>query len=193
MYDLIVLLIVFSPLLIMLLCEFIKTFIEVMSDSDNNHNYITFDRFIAFYNINPDRWELYSDYVQYGVPKTYKFSNGQVSTYTDKYVEFYFTFKDRIKYKRWKSNRHKLKKQQEHFKEYQEVLECVKKDLEEFNRKNDEMIKHEAEKYAKAVDEVPRMFENKHSVKTLCGATGISCSSCSLDPCALRIAEYRKR
>lgn len=145
-------------LIVYLICDFIQFSIK---DGYGDYNQISFDRFIAFYNINPDRWELYSDYVQYGVPKTYKFSNGQVSTYTDKYVEFYFTFKDRIKYKRWKSNRHKLKKQQEHFKEYQEVLECVKKDLEEFNRKNDEMIKHEAEKYAKAVDEVPRMFEEK--------------------------------
>ena len=70
MYDLILLLIVFSPLLILLLCEFIKAFIEVMSDSDSNHNYITFDRFVAFSNFNPVRGKLYDGYVLYAVPQT---------------------------------------------------------------------------------------------------------------------------
>lgn len=140
------------PLLFLFLEDF-KDAIDSLSLS-STYNYITFDRFVAFYNINPDRWELYDGYVQYAVPQIYKFSNGVEHTYVDKYISFHFNFKDRIKYKRWKSNRHKLKKQQEHFKEYQEVLECVKKDLEQFTRENDEMMKRETEKYQKQVEDI---------------------------------------
>lgn len=145
-------------LIVYLICDFIQF---SSKDGYGGCNQISFDRFVAFYNINPDRWELYDGYVQYAVPQTYKFSNGVEHTYIDKCISFHFNFKDRIKYKRWKSNRYKLKKQQEHFKEYQEVLECVKKDLEQFTRENDEMMKCETENYAKTIDEVPRMFEEK--------------------------------
>ena len=157
MKELILILFPFIPLLAYLLVCCIKEFVEVMNDSDSDHTYITFDRFIAFYNINPDRWDLHYDYVRYRKTRSY---------FVDT-VTFHFTFLECYKYKRWrkhlerletKDRKQRLKKAR--LEEYQEVLECVKKDLEEFTRKNDEMMKRETEKYAQKVDEVPRMFDD---------------------------------
>lgn len=142
------------PLIVLLILWLALGFKWYIWDEHKDHNYISFDRFVAFYNINPERWDLYNDHVLYKVRKTHNNIHGFEYTLTEKYIGFHFNFIDRIKYKRWKSNRHKLKKQQEHFKEYQEVLECVKKDLEQFTHENDEMMKHEAEKYQKQVEDI---------------------------------------
>lgn len=127
-------------------------------------NYILFDRFVAFYNINSDKWKLENHRVSY---KKNTMVNRFGCTYPstiDTY--FYFNYRDQIKYRRWLSNLEELKLKQKHLKEYQEVLECVKKDLEEFNRKNDEMMKSETEKYAKAIDDMLRIPDDGYQFKS---------------------------
>lgn len=140
--------------LIPLISLLITSFIDDIN-SIPPYNLITFDRFLAFYNINPDRWHLYDDEVEY-----------ERRSYLT--TTFQFNFTDLMRYKRWHKRLKKFERAEVNrryrdmqLKEYQAVLDCVKEDLEKFTRENDAMMKREADKYAKAVDEVPRIFEDK--------------------------------
>ena len=149
-----------TSLIVYLICDFIQFSIK---DGYGNYNQISFDRFVAFYDINPDRWDLHGDYVIYRKTHSY---------FVDT-VEFHFTFLERCKYKRWRKHLERLetKDREQRLKkvrleEYQEVLECVKKDLEAFNRKNDEMMQREVEKYAKAIDDMLRIPDDGYQFKS---------------------------
>lgn len=105
---------------------------------------IKFKTFLSFYRINPNHWRRFDDNVEY----------------RPNHTTFGFSLFDWIRYKIWKKRLRQWERKQEHLKQYQQTLELIKKDLEEFNRENNEMMQRETEKYAKAVDEVPRMFED---------------------------------
>lgn len=114
-------------------------------EGKSDRNYITFESFISFYTINPDRWWTgRDDRVDYHI-SLHNWNND---------VKLYFKPLDRRKYKRWKSEKYELAQKQKNIKEYQKVVECVQRDLEEFNRKNEQMIKVETEKYKERVGDI---------------------------------------
>lgn len=105
-------------------------FLNWLFERSNVKNVIKFKSFKSFYNINPGRWELKNNYVEFKRPN--------YSYYFSDYKTYYFGFGfiDYYKYKLWK---HSLKKQREQIKsckEMQEVLNIVKADIEKFNKEN---------------------------------------------------------
>ena len=93
-------------------------------------NKIKFKTFIKFYNINPDSWKLCDGYV----------------VYRKNAAKFKFNLIDFFKYTNWSEKLKHNKEIEMDIAEYQQVLEYVKCDLEEFERKNNEMLLKEAEK-----------------------------------------------
>ena len=113
----------------------------LLYDWDNySRDYIRmkFKTFLSFYAINPDRWRLYCDCIEYCPNNT----------------SFGFNLIDWVRYKIWKRRLNKWRTKQEHLKKYQSTLELIKKDLEKFTRENDEMMKRETEKYQKQVEDI---------------------------------------
>lgn len=120
------------------------------------YNRIKFNNFISFYNINSENWMLHNYNVAYKIIES-KVVCGY--GYTDsKTTEFGFSLIDLLKYRRWKAQSEINKNKKRHLEEYQEVLDHIKKDIEKMNRKNEKMIKCEAEKIAKHATDIPCMF-----------------------------------
>ena len=83
---------------------------------------IKFNRFVSFYNIAPDKWELYSEDVLY--------CSGQDNCY----CQFYFSFIDLLKYLIWYHQLNTNNAKQYEYDKYKKFAESVKKDLENFER-----------------------------------------------------------
>lgn len=90
-------------------------------------NLIKFKSFKSFYNINPCKWELHIDYVNYLKPAGY---------YSYDRVKFRFNFIDYYRYRLWKYNLETQKRKAKYYKEYQDVLEEIKKDIAAFEENN---------------------------------------------------------
>ena len=101
-------------------------------------NVMKFDSFVSFYNINSRVWYLYDSTVEY--------SRNQ--------AEYRFSFADCIKYKIWKYKCEKVRKQKKDAEQYQQTLEFIKHDLEEFNRKNEKTLRQEIEEYNRKVEKI---------------------------------------
>ena len=86
-------------------------------------NPIKFKSFKSFYNINPCKWELHDDYVNY---RYYSYDR----------VKFRFNFIDYYRYRLWKHNLETQKRKAKYYKEYQDVLEEIKKDIAAFEENN---------------------------------------------------------
>lgn len=114
------------------------TFLYDWDNYSRDYIRMKFKTFLSFYVINPDRWRLYCDYIEYRPNNT----------------SFGFNLIDWVRYKIWKMRLNKWQTKQEHLKKYQYTLELIKKDLEQFTRENDEMMKRETEKYQKQVEDI---------------------------------------
>lgn len=111
-------------------------------DAPDMYTKIKFQSFLKFYYINPDAWELSDSFIKYKQSKAY----------------FEFNWFEVPKYHKWHEQIKKNKLTKRQTEKYQETLEYIKRDLEWFNRKNEQMIKKEAEKMAKHVTDIPSMF-----------------------------------
>lgn len=98
-------------------------------------NKMPFKSFVAFYNIAPIKWTLNKNYVVYKTIKD--------NIYRTPMKEYGFTFKllDLIKYRIWHRgilHNEKVEKkkheQKERYKQYQEALKEISKDLEQFKQ-----------------------------------------------------------
>lgn len=117
-------------------------------------NKIPFKSFVAFYNIAPTKWELNNNYVIYETNNEEVLENNQIvkehlgiyffgDIYKTSKKTYEFTFKltDLIQYRIWhKSVLHneKIKKkkyeQEQLYKQYQDALKEISKDLEQFKQ-----------------------------------------------------------
>lgn len=116
-------------------------------------NKIPFKSFVAFYNIAPTKWKLDKDYVVYETINTEELDAikqekslgmyffGDTYKTPKKTYEFTFKFIDLIQYRIWhKSVLHNKKikekrcKQEQLYKQYQDAIKEISKDLERFKQ-----------------------------------------------------------
>ena len=93
---------------------------------------LKFNTFLRFYNIAPYKWSLYSGTVEY---KTDNYGHGIYF-----YEFFRFSIIDTVRYYLWKKRDTKRKEAQKQNEEMAEFLECIKKDIEEFQEKNKQEV-----------------------------------------------------
>ena len=129
-----------------------KTMDRILTAHDVAPNKMAFKSFVAFYMLNPDKWELLDGYVKYKtVDKDLidickervelKYINPRYSPAPTKIYKFSFSHKDFWKYQHFRKHIFEMQKIEEQRKEekhnyeqYQEALEYLKKDLEDFKK-----------------------------------------------------------
>ena len=94
--------------------------INWLIDQPNNAIYIKFNSFISFYNINPDRWRLNDDSVDFVKEKFY---------YSSDYIFYKFHFIDFYRYKHWYKKLIKQKRLKKEISDMNEMIRIVKKDI----------------------------------------------------------------
>lgn len=128
----------------------IGIFIEFFTNSDfSNHITtdgipITFKRFEAIYNINPEAWDLGKAHIIYKKTRYITMTRLDGSTYQlphdyDRYC-FYFSFRDYCKYRKFLSQLEFLKQQKREYERIKEVTECFKEDIEVYKKEHEEEV-----------------------------------------------------
>ena len=102
----------------------------------NNAIYIKFNSFVSFYNINPDRWNLDDDSVDFIKQKHFCYSNC---------IHYKFHFIDYYRYKHWHKKLIKQEKLQKEINNMNEMIRIVKSDLAKFEEENQAKIQSAAE------------------------------------------------
>lgn len=92
----------------------------------SSNGYIKFKSFVSFYNINPDRWELYDDSIVFR-------NHTSRSFFGDEYC---FRFIDYYRYKLWKHKKEKYDTQVKNNQKYQEMIDILKQDIANFEKRN---------------------------------------------------------
>jgi hypothetical protein len=88
---------------------------------------LKFKSFLSFYDLNPDRWRLYSSWVSCKtINKKVKNTWGFEKT---EYHEFCFNYIDTKRYERWRDNLSKYEQSQSHAKQTAIMLAAVKEDI----------------------------------------------------------------
>lgn len=90
-------------------------------NSHDGANNLSFKDFINFYNVNPDRWDLYDGFVVYKHVYDY---------YYTKKTYFNFNLFDWIRYRRWATNKEKRDAKIKQDKEMIDFLHSVNADIE---------------------------------------------------------------
>lgn len=127
---------------IYLIIDFIN-YINEWNKLSKGKTKIKFRTFKHFYNINPDRWRLQNGYVVCTVGKepykeygwiddftTHRYERVQTTRYIDKTQDLAFSFIDHIKYQWWLRTREKHKVEKTHTEVMSQVINVVKKDIE---------------------------------------------------------------
>ena len=104
--------------------------------SPNDAIYIKFSSFISFYNINPDRWSLNNDSVDFIKEKHFCYSN---------YIYYKFHLIDFYRYKHWHKKIIKQEKLQKEMNNMNEMIRIVKSDLAKFEAENQAKMQSAAE------------------------------------------------
>ena len=102
----------------------------------NDAIYIKFNSFISFYNINPDRWSLNDDRVDFLKEKHFCYYN---------YIYHKFHLIDFYRYKHWHKKLIKQEKLQKEINNMNEMIRIVKLDLAKFEEENQAKIQSAAE------------------------------------------------
>lgn len=90
---------------------------------------IKFATFKTFYDINPERWELDSGDVTYKIPRKHMED-------CTRRVYLHFDLIGYYQYKYWLKNQSRGKRTREHDKELYMVIESVKKDIKEYEKRH---------------------------------------------------------
>lgn len=126
--------------LILLICGVcITLFILLMNwlvCQPNNAIYIKFNSFVSFYNINPDRWSLNDDSVDFIKEKHFGYSY---------YIYYKFHLIDFYRYKHWHKKLIKQEKLQKEINNMNEMIRIVKSDLAKFEAENQAKTQSAAE------------------------------------------------
>jgi len=99
-------------------------------DIDGVKTTITFNSFKSFYQVNPERWELYQYFVACKKPSGYSYINRKIS--------FKFNYIDSFRYRWFKRNIKRNNQRVEATKNYQDMINIVKSDIVAFEKKNKE-------------------------------------------------------
>ena len=102
----------------------------------NDAIYIKFNSFISFYNINPDRWSLNDDRVDFLQDKHFCYSD---------YIYYKFHLIDFYRYKHWHKKLIKQEKLQKEINNMNEMIHIVKSDLAKFEEENQVKMQNAAE------------------------------------------------
>lgn len=86
----------------------------------NNAIYIKFNSFVSFYNINPDRWRLDDDNVDFVKERSY---------WSADCIYYKFHFIDFYRYKHWHKKLIKQKRLQKEMNDMNEMIRIVKSDI----------------------------------------------------------------
>lgn len=90
----------------------------------NTVGYIKFKSFLAFYNINPNRWELLDDYVRF-LNNPRKFGD----TYCFRFIDYY-------RYLIWRHKENNRIDSISSAQKYQEMIDILKQDIADFEKRN---------------------------------------------------------
>ena len=104
--------------------------------SPNDAIYIKFSSFVSFYNINPDRWSLNDDSVDFVKERHFCYSN---------YIYYKFYLIDFYGYKHWHKKIIKQEKLQKEMNNMNEMIRIVKSDLAKFEEGNQVKMQNAAE------------------------------------------------
>ena len=85
--------------------------------------YIKLKTLKLFYEINPDRWTLYDDYIKFNI------NNYSGDAYCFHFIDYY-------RYKLWHRKIKKYNSQLESNKAYAEMIEIIKQDIADFEERN---------------------------------------------------------
>ena len=102
----------------------------------NDAIYIKFNSFVSFYNINPNRWSLNDDSVDFVKERHFCYSN---------YIYYKFYLIDFYRYKHWHKKIIKQEKLQKEMNNMNEMIRIVKSDLAKFEEENQAKIQSAAE------------------------------------------------
>ena len=94
--------------------------INWLIDQPNNAIYIKFNSFVSFYNINPDRWRLDDDSVDFVKERFYCSSD---------YIYYKFHFIDFYRYKHWHKKLIKQKRLQKEIHNMNEMIRIINSDI----------------------------------------------------------------
>lgn len=94
--------------------------INWLIDQPNNAIYIKFNSFVSFYNINPDRWRLDDDNVDFVKER---------SCWSADCIYYKFHFIDFYRYKHWHKKLIKQKRLQNEIDNMNEMIRIVKSDI----------------------------------------------------------------
>lgn len=118
-----------------------KIICEISNAQDIAPNKMSFDSFVAFYNIAPTQYELKQYYIIYIHQEKIEAPSDWIYQHVEYKYYFSFTFYDWFKYNHFrkqilkqKQNDLKIKKRQSNYNEYQEALKYIKQDLEQFKQ-----------------------------------------------------------
>lgn len=109
--------------LIIMLLPWVFSGTITINDADG---YLKFNSFLEFYNLNPNRWDLYDGYVKF-CKESYYYSSNNIK-YCFKLIDFY-------RYKIWKRKKEKYDSKTKQNKKYQEMIDILKKDIENSKKK----------------------------------------------------------
>lgn len=122
-------------------CYIIYIFLcNFCTDYEPNAIKLTFKNFYSLYQVNPNRWKIYTDY-----PKYCKKDNGLYELYTDM-QPIKFNAIDGAKYRRFAKKQIKIKLQEQEIARTQELINSVKQDIETFEERNKKETQEKLEK-----------------------------------------------
>lgn len=122
-----------------LFATLILLFVDWMFDADGAK--IKFKNFKEFYEVNPERWEIYDGHVACKRVKR--------SLYVD---HFHFSFIDWIKYKIWRRGIERREKKQSDSKATARMLESVKADIQAAKEAEAKQKQEAMEKWLRSFD-----------------------------------------
>ena len=118
-----------------------KAICEILNAQNVAPNKMSFDSFVAFYNIAPTQYELKQYYIIYTHQEKIEAPSYWNCPHVEYKYYFSFTFYDWFKYNHFrkqilkqKQNDLKNKKRQSNYNEYQEALKYIKQDIEQFKQ-----------------------------------------------------------
>lgn len=122
--------VIIISIIFIFMCELWFLINSAWANCPDDSTKISFNTFIKFYNIAPDKWELREGYVK----KIFREEQGW-SIIPNYKRNFYFSFRDYLKYKSWYHKKMKEKQQNHDNEVLTKLIEEVKKELDEYNEK----------------------------------------------------------
>lgn len=106
---------------------------------------ISFNAFLHFYQIAPEKWQLWDDEVVYFKEENTLWNGKTILSLDTKKIEFK-TFRDFKKYVRWKASLDKQEKEKERVMNTADFIKEVQKDIDNYEKEYLEVLKEEVGK-----------------------------------------------